>query len=375
MQSLINDKFLKYLNGNLKIIQLLKGKIKTIHVGYEFSNAYSNRGCRFYIKGHLKKNQKLTIEEQVLINRYCFDDPFTDLGEIPYVTFIYRSNKAYNDNFDVIKDFIKHYQFAEGVFDGYVKNFLLKKDRIKIKSLSDTPFFHYALKFFNSRINETQKYWEVMHRHFEFDVDYHEKLVKKAEQYNKIKNSISEKEIYETTHSNLEELRIFLINNDIPFSLPLGGRTIDVINIDIIQLKEKLKTYTPYSYSNFKCAEIIKLLTRKENEIKKSQEHLNNLITDSGLKIGSLILVGNYIGLIKDLDLGYNNQLKIKYKKLKIDLQESSTPIAYTGIKNISHFINNDETTKTELLKNKSKSLQVGLFKVRGLKNKKFIDK
>lgn len=385
MNSLINNEFFSYLNRHLTGIRLLSNKIKKISISYELSEAFSNHSCRFIIFEDIDNLSSLSDEEIQTANNFLHNS-FYSTGS-GFVSFIYKRQRDYNIDFKVIREFILHYQFAENLFEGFIKDFLPEDCRIDILSLWEEPLFNYSIDFLNQleyeNINSRKDYEKKMHRSFEFDIQYHKRMTDLAQNYNKIENSISDSEISKYTDSKIEDIRRLIIKESIPFNIESYSNTIDNIFIDILKLKKTLANFIPSSFEKIDSKGILDLIDKKENDSKKLEALLKNLISESNLQLGIFILVElnswgdkcNDIGLVKKFKINHNNELEVIYNNLKTNLKESKVPLKSTNLENISYFVYETEIAEDKLVALNKKDLQVGLFKRIGIRNIKYKNK
>lgn len=386
MNNLINDEFLTYLNRYLNSIIICKDKINSISIRYELSQAFSNHSCRFIIDVEFGNFESLSAKEKQIASKLLYRFSYSNESGYGFVSFIYKPQRNNYVDFETIKDFILHYQFAENLFNGFLRDSLSDKCKIEIVSLWDEPLFNYAINFLNSTLYDKSgidQYKTKVHRSFDFDVHYHNILDNESKKYGKIEKSISDKEIFEKTDSNPEDIRRLVVNRNIPFNINSYSIIIDKIYIDISKLSETLRNYTPSNFEEINSNQILILIAQIEKKDQEVKLQLENSIINSGLQYGDVVLVEkDYIekkcqdiGLVKEFELDYYHQLNVIYNKLKINLKESKLPNKSTKIVNISYIIKGILLEKSQFTALKNKSLQVKEIKKMGTRNKLFKNK
>jgi hypothetical protein len=380
----INHEFSDYLNRYCKGIILLKNRIQEISVGYELSEAFSNHTCRFLIDVKLIDFASFTKEEQEVANRYLYNN-YNGTGS-QFVSFSYKPRGNYNINIEEIRSFIMHYQFAESLFKGFIADFLDKDCPLKIEPLDKEPLFVYAEDYLSKikyqeddRNSFEKKYLALIKREFDADRFYHDRLNEAAKKFPELEREdfISDKEICNAQGGSTIDLRSYILEENIPFNAPKYGRVIDEIYIDLVALKSKLESYIAKPYTDIRPKAIIQLIDQKQSEKNAKRKIFNSLKTSSGVEIGDYILVEKdwlgsdkqEIGLIKDIEMGYNGSLSLKYNVLKKDLSESRSALNATELNCISYILKNSifETNKANLPFDKTK-----FFASNGYKNPAF---
>jgi hypothetical protein len=331
----INQEFTDYLNRYCTGIVLLKDAIKEISVSFYFSEAYSNHSCRFSIDVDFFDYEHLPKESKIIVNKYFYNAGNSTGSR--FVSFIYKSQSAYDIDFNEIKSFINHYSFAQNLFDGFIRNVIPNKCSLEIATLESEPFFNY-ISHFLYHIGDvkpiksfSKRYFEINKRNFKFDCYYHKVLKEASTQTLNTENTVTDKELYETDGGDIADLRKFIVEEKIPFSIRSYSDIIEEIRIDASILKEKMKNYVPKnSYINIRPKSILNLIEKKEKNQNENEEKLKTRLKKAGLTVGDYICVKNhynkekqYIGIIKNISIGYNNDLRIEYNVLKTDLLES----------------------------------------------------
>ncbi|WP_185291132.1 hypothetical protein [Chryseobacterium lactis] len=302
-----------------------------------------------------------------------------------FVSFIYKSQREYHTDIEEIKSFIYHYEISQNLFKGFIKNILPETCSLEVISLETEPFFNYfdsfLMKSKYSKENNEYSFWKdylnVTKREFDFDCYYHERLIQAStKELTSIDRVISDKELFNENACNIVDIRKFIVENKVPFSIGYSTNVIDDIIIDSSILKEKMKMYTPNSYSSINPTTIINLIENKEQKLLLRKQLLQAKCSALGIQIGDYVYFEDeyqnekfFAGVIKEIDLSYNNELEIKSNILKKDLSESKLPLKTTREKNIVYFL------KTEIFKEEkgkvllTKESLVRLFQTKGVKN------
>ncbi|MBC7845206.1 MAG: hypothetical protein H7Y10_01785 [Flavobacterium sp.] len=356
--------FFEYLNRHLTGFILLGQKLKSIIVKYELAEAYSNHSCRFIIDIEFLNFENLSIDEKKLAHKFFHNSQNSTGGG--FISFIYKSQREYHIDIVKIQSFVQHYEFAKQTLNGVIKNVIPENCELEIKDLKMEPLFTYMDRFFGRRDYSlsdgefTKKYEDKFKTSFDFDIIYHNRILNQALKYSDLifENSISDKELEQNHFRSIEEIRRFVLDNDIPFIINKYRDTIEEIYIDEGSLKEKLTKNILPVYNQLQKNVIIKVIEKKEQERKVRLNFLNKLVNDSNLSIGDFILITeNYygdkcqeIGIIKEFEINYNNCLEIKYNQLKINLEESKIGLKTIALKKIKNFIPAIEMKRLRLL-------------------------
>jgi DNA-binding Xre family transcriptional regulator len=370
----------------------LKDKIKKISVYHYLSNAFANHSCRFCIDVELSDYENLDSEEKVIANQYFYNS-HSETGN-QFVSFIYKSQRDYHIDSDIVKSFIYHYEFAQNLFENFIKKILPQTCILEIEPLDSELFFVYMISFLNGmRYSEIdtkeiipfeRKYRELYKRDFELDCYYHKILVETATPTLDKDRTISEKELCDTGNKSITNLRKFIIEEKIPFLIDSHHcGTIDEILIDIATLKDKLKKYTPKSsYFDIQPERILKLLNKKESEEILAKEKLDRICKAFEIQIGDYIYVkhsfwggDNQYGIIKEVSLYCNDDLEIQYRILKNDMTESRVPLkTMFGVTDSDFYVLKKEMVEKEKKNGSLKTKQqlIALFNKNGVKNSLF---
>ncbi|GEM_PF-1589487 len=384
----IDPEFISYLNRHFTGIVQLKDKIEKISIFFELAEAFSNQACRFYIDIELFDYENLSIEDKRNANKF-FHNVLNETGS-KFVSFIYKSQRDYHIDIDIVKSFIYHYQFAVNLFEGFIKNILPANCALEIASLETEPFFNYIAYFLRhtkyskeeERYSFEREYQEVTKRKFDFDCYYHKRLVNAAvkELTNK-ENVVTDEELYNAGGGDIAAIREFVVENKVPFSIRYYTDVIDNIHVDASVLKEKISNYIPDFYLNIKPAIILSLIKDKEEVIVQKNRMIEGKCEALAIRLGDYIYVENRyytndndaIGVIKSIDLSYNNELEVRYNTLKKDLQESRLPLKSAREKEIAYTLQSEvfrEEKNKGLLRAKEQLIR--LFKNKGMKNPLF---
>lgn len=375
-----NHEFPHYLNRYLLGIMCLRDKLEKVSLFFELTETFSNHACRLYIDVALFDYKTLSDEEKKQANDF-FYNYLNETGS-KFVSYIYKPQRGYYIDIKEVELFISHYQFAKSLFEGAIKNILPDQCGLEVEELSSDSFFNYISYFLSHRRyqkddeNFEKQYFQLTKREFEFDCIYHQALTKAAnkEMVTSRELIVTDKELYEAGAGEISHLREFVIEKKVPFYLGYNKDVIMEIQINMSTLKDRVKDYVPEnSYSVINAAIILKLIHGKEQaEINK-----NNLIQEmrqkSGVEADDYILIGKAgeedIGLVKEISLSYNGNLKINYNSLRKDLSEGVAGKS-TDYTNVSYVIKS-EIFAQELNKGiiKVKSQAIRLFKDRGIKN------
>ncbi|MDR0338212.1 MAG: hypothetical protein LBI18_14110, partial [Planctomycetaceae bacterium] len=317
----------------------LKDKIEKIFVSYYLSDAYSNYACRFYIKVDFFDYQNLDLEEKRIVQQYLYNSS-NETGS-QFVSFIYQSNHDLDIDFKIVEDFIYHYEFARNLFDGFIRTILPQTCLLEIDDLESVPFFVYMIPFLRglkySEMEDltktksfSKKYFQINQRAFEFDCHFHQILKEAATPILNDTKTISDEELYRAGCGAMTDLRRFVVEAKIPFSISSHSSTINSIQIDTSVLKTKIKNDLPENLAeNIRPDMILNLLEKKDEELVAAKEKLDRKCMAAGIKTGDYIYVnkgGQRVGVIKKIELCYNDDLKIQYNVLKNDLTESHLP-------------------------------------------------
>lgn len=381
----IDPEFISYLNRHFTGIIQMKDKIKKISVSYELAEAFSNRACRFYIDIDLFDYGTLSDEDKRSVNDYFYNSQ-NETGN-KFVSFIYKSQKDYHMDAEVIKLFIYHYQFAQNIFDGFIKNVIPATCEIEIASLETEPFFNYILDFLRkSKYSEQNKnsfkkeYLKVTKREFDFDCYYHSHLIDATvkELLNR-EDIVTDEELYNAGGGDISAIRSFIVENKVPFSIGYYTDVIDNIQIDASVLKEKIIEYIPDKYPNIRSTAILNLIKNKEEAIFQKDRIIKEKCDRLAVRLGDYVYIENQhhrssdidiIGIIKSIHLDYSEELEIKYNTLKKDLSESGLSLKSANSKEIAYTLQSeifqDEKNKGLL---RTKDHLIRLFKNKGSKN------
>ncbi|MGC3978270.1 MAG: hypothetical protein QM751_08650 [Paludibacteraceae bacterium] len=376
----INDDFLEYLNRYLTGITLLKDEIAKIRLSYYLSEAYSNYACRIMIEVDLLDDENLTKEKKVLVNQYLYNS-YSDTGS-QFVSFIYKAQRSHDIDAQVIKAFISCYEFAQSLLNNFVKNIVPEECAIEIKSLESEPFFNYIVAFLTHYDYDEKtrsfscRYFELNHRDFEFDCYYHDTLVKNANPEPIAEETVTDRELFNASCGDIEDIRRMVVNNKIPYTFQTYSNVIDEISIHMPELKRKMEHYIPEnSFEKIYPKAIFRLIEKKEKEKSEKQKLLMRKSAEMGIEPGDYILVEDswnnykeYIGLVKEIRLR-GVSLEIEYAILKNDLSESRLPRKRTEPQNVKRIlksgIQNTDNLETKLqLEN--------MLNKQGVKNKLF---
>lgn len=381
----INPEFISYLNRHCTGIMQLKDKIEKISVYYELAEAFSNRACRFYIDIDLFDYETLSDEDKRSANNYFYNSQ-NETGS-KFVSFIYKSQRDYHMDAEVIKLFIYHYQFAQNIFDGFIKNVIPATCEIEIASLETEPFFNYISDFLRkskySQQNENsfkKEYLKVTKREFDFDCYYHSHLIDATvKELPNRENIVTDEDLYNAGGGDISAIRRFVIENKVPFSIGYYTDVIDNIQIDASVLKEKIMEYIPDEYSNIRSTVILNLIKNKEEAIFQKDRIIKEKSDMIAVRLGDYVYIENQyhrssdsdiIGIIKSIHLDYSEELEIKYNTLKKDLSESGLPLKSASSKEIAYTLQSeifqDEKNKGSL---RTKDHLIRLFKSKGSKN------
>lgn len=236
----VNAEFSHYLNRYCTGIVLLKEEIKKIAVSFYLSNAYSNHACRFSIDIDLFDFKKLSKENKDKANQYFYNSN-SETGS-QFVSFIYKSQRDHDIDIKMIKAFIANYSFAKNLFEGFIKNIINERCVLEIESLEKEPFFNYIGEYIShGNYNEketsfSKKYFELKHRDFDFDCHYHKILVENATREPVDYETITDKELFNASGGNIDDIRRFVIDEKIPYTFNNYLKVIDKINIHVPKL-------------------------------------------------------------------------------------------------------------------------------------------
>ncbi|MDN3709668.1 hypothetical protein QW060_22175 [Myroides ceti] len=151
-------------------------------------------------------------------------------------------------------------------------------------------------------------------------------------------NVVTDEELHNAGGGNVSDIRRFVLENDIPFSVGYYTDVIDNIQIDISTLKEKTTNHIADSYSTLKPAAILNLIKSKENTVIKKRLIIREKCEALAIQLGDYIYVENsypnadsdILGIIKSMDLNYSNELEIHISPLNKDLSESRLSLKST---------------------------------------------
>ena len=380
----VNHEFIAYINRYFKGILLLRNKIERIFVFYELAEAFSNHACRFHIEIDFFDFASLTEDEKKAANAYFY----SLLNETGYkfVSFSYKPQRSYEIDLDQIKSFIFHYQFVQKLFEGFIKDFLPEKCILKIEPLEGEPFFNYIRHFIShSKYSNEEKfsfekeYFRITKRRFDFDCFYHSTLLNAAAK-NRLhdeRHTVTDIELCTSGGGDVGDIRKFVVENNIPFSIGYYTDVIDDIRIDAISLKEKIKEFVPERFVNIRPAAILGLLKKEEDEHLAKAATTKRKIEELGISEGDYIYVekdfygdSQDIGIVKEINLYYDDELEIKYNVLKKDLSESKLRLKSTRAANISYILKAEafqQVISNKIIKQKTQLER--FFKDKGIKN------
>ncbi|WP_352421835.1 hypothetical protein [Proteiniphilum sp.] len=330
----VNAEFSHYLNRYCTGIVLLKEEIKKIAVSFYLSNAYSNHACRFSIDIDLFDFKKLSKENKDKANQYFYNSN-SETGS-QFVSFIYKSQRDHDIDIKMIKAFIANYSFAKNLFEGFIKNIINERCVLEIESLEKEPFFNYIGEYIShGNYNEketsfSKKYFELNHRDFDFDCHYHKILVENATREPVDYETITDKELFNASGGNIDDIRRFVIDEKIPYTFNNYLKVIDKINIHVPKLKEKIQNYIPkYSFEEIYPQSILQKIYEKEREKLDKQILIKQKSEKVGVELDDIIFVDDewcknkqYIGVVQEINL-LGASLEIKYILLNNDLSKS----------------------------------------------------
>ncbi|MEI3789284.1 MULTISPECIES: hypothetical protein [unclassified Chryseobacterium] len=379
----INSDFAEYINRYCEGIIHFKDQLKKVSLFFELSEAFSNHACRLHIDVEFFDFEALTDKDKRSAHKFFYN--YGNATGHKFVSFIYKSQREYHTDIEEIKSFIYHYEMSQNLFKGFIKNILPENCGLEVAPLEKEPFFNYfdsfLMKSKYSKENNEYSFWKdylnITKREFEFDCYYHESLIQAStKELTNIDNTISDKELFDENACNIVDIRRFIVENKVPFSIGYSTSVIDNIKIDTSILKEKMKMYTPNSYSSINPTTIINLIENKEQKLLLRKQLLQTKCNALGIQIGDYVYFEDeyqnekfFTGIIKEIDLSYNNELEIKSNMLKKDLSESKLPLKTTREKNIVYFL------KTEIFEEEkgkislTKESLIRLFQTKGVKN------
>lgn len=349
----VDHNFLEYLNRYCTGIIFLRTKLKSISMKYELAEAFSNHSCRFILDVDFLDFENLSNDEKILANKH-FHNSQNSTGN-GFVSFIYKSQRSYGVDIEKVQSFVLHYEFAKHILKGTIKNIIPQNCLLEIKNLSEEPLFIYMDRFFSGkeyslhdRLFE-KKYAEEFKTSFDFDIFYHLRILTQASRFLglTIENAISDKDLQQNYSRSIEELRQFVLENNIPFTIQKHTNTIDKIYIDASALKDKLNKIGLPKYSQLQKNIIIKEIDNKQHEKEVRNIFLAKLIKESKLSIGDLILINENdwekkcfeIGIVKGFEANYTANLVVKYNQLKNNLEESKISLKTIDLKKIADYI------------------------------------
>jgi hypothetical protein len=384
----INPEFTHYINRYCNGIILFNDALKRVSMSYGLSDAFSNHACRFYLKVEFIDFDSLSSEDKMKA-RHCFYNSSNTSGS-EFVSFVYKHQHGFETDINEIKAFIFHYQFAQELFEGFVKKILPETCILKIKPLDETPFFNYIRDFiWHKENNKDEKfslrktYEEIMKSDFDLDCAYHNTLIENSEKSNSYERDdiVTDKELVEAGAAGiggLSDIRRFVIEYKVKFYVKYHPLVIREIEINRIDLEQKLTGYNPEnSYRDIKPAIISKLLqqkakqhTAKELLKKEKQEQI-------GIEEGDYVYVHKIewgkeikeVGVIKKIELNYKDDIWINYNKLNNDLSESKLALKQASTSEIFSVINANIFREASL---KSKLQAMKFFIDKGNRNKFF---
>lgn len=375
-----NSEFSQYLNRYCTGIVLLKEKIKKITVSFYLSEAYSNHSCRFFIDIDLFNLEKLSKEDKDKVNQYFYNSN-NETGS-QFVSFIYKSQRDHNIDIKMLEAFIANYSFAKNIFEGFIKNIISERCVLEIKSLDKEPFFNYIKEYIrHGNYNEketsfSKRYFELNHRDFYFDCYYHKFLVENATQEPIDCETITDKELFDASGGNIDDIRRFVVEKKIPYTFCDYLNVINEISIHIPKLKEKIQNYIlEDSFENIYPKAILHIIKTKERIKSDKQILLKQKSKIMGVELNDIIFVEDewnndkqYIGITKEISL-FGASLKIKYVLLKNNLSESQLRLKCTEEKNVKYILKNEVLQKQNI---KTKLQLTNIFKREGFKNPLF---
>lgn len=375
--------FTKYINRYCEGIIHFKDQLKKVSLFFELSEAFSNHSCRLHIDVEFFDFDAMSEIDKRNAHKFFYN--YGNATGHKFVSFIYKSQHTHHIDIEEIKSFIYHYEMSQNLLKGFIKNILPENCSLEITPLETEPFFNYfdsfLMKSKYSKENNEYSFWKdylnVTKREFEFDCYYHESLIQAStKELTNIDNIISDKELFDENACNILDIRRFIVENKVPFSIGYSTSVIDNIKIDTFILKEKMKMYTPDSYSSINPATIINLIENKEQKILLRKQLLQAKCNALGIQIGDYVYFEDeyqnekfFTGVIKEIDLSYNNELEIKSNILKKDLSESKLPLKTTREKKIVYFLKTEilEEEKSKILLTKESLIR--LFQTKGVKN------
>lgn len=378
----MNQEFMNYLNRYLTGIILFKDQLEKISISYYLADTYSNHACRFYIDIKFFDNIKFSKNDKEEIDKYFFNS--NNSSGSGFVSFIYKPQQCYDIDSNVIKSFIMYYQFAENIFVNTIQNILPPECELEILSLEKSPFFNYIISYIESekyeqkRYSFSKRYTDITKRNFEFDCNYHEKL--KREAVEKIENyTVSDVEINKEGGGNVNDLRWYILEKNIPFQIILCSNIINEIFIDEKILEEKIKFYnTKDSYKNINSSAILSLIKRKREEREKNEQLLLQKKSELNIAVGDYIFIENNniannkqnIGIVKNISLSYNNDLVIQYNIMNKNFTESKLPVKEIESLDVSFILKKEILTEKIQNNIKLREQLIRLFKEKGINNK-----
>jgi hypothetical protein len=383
----INEEFSTYLNRYLTGIAKLKDNIKSIYISYELTEAFSRHACRFYINIDFIDYQTLTLDEKLLANKY-FHNMWNETGD-KFVSFAYKHQRSYHIDIEEIKSFIYHYQFAQEIFDGFVKEIIPINCILKIESLNQQAFFNYIMSYLKysrwdveEEFSFEKDYKRIMKREFDFDCMYHNILLDAAQKESfERKDTVTDSELSEANGGSITAIRKFLIDNHVLFYTRDTDEIKD-IHINIVSLKEKIKGYdSRQSHDPIYPLAILKLINKKEQDLADQKAAIEEKSAQTNINLGDLVYVEQSyygeekqeIGVVKSLHLNYDKKLVITYNILKKDLTESRLSFKETKEDGIPFVLKsgvfNREVNERTL---KTTSQMLNLIKSNGISNPLF---
>lgn len=347
------------------------------------SEAFSNYACRLYIDVDFYDFEAMPNSDKRNVHKFFYN--YSNSTGQKFISFIYKSQRASDIDIEEIKSFIYHYEFSQNIFNGFIKNILSENCSLEVISLETEPFFNYFDRFLmeskyskeNDEYSFRKAYMNLTKSEFEFDCYYHDRLIQAStKELESKQNAISDKELSNENCCNNADIRRFIVENKVPFSIGYSTTVIDNIIIDTLVLKEKMKSYIPNYFSSINPKKIINLIENREQKLLQNKRLLHTKCTVLGIQRGNYVYIGDkyenekfFIGIIKEINLSYNNELEIKYNILKKDSSESKIPLKTASEKDILYFL------KAEIFKEEKSKILITkesltkLFQTKGVKN------
>lgn len=213
------------------------------------------------------------------------------------------------------------------------------------------------------------------HRDFDFDCYYHKFLVENATQEPIDCETITDKELFDASGGNIDDLRKFVVDEKIPYTFRNYLNVINEISIHIPRLKEKMQNYiSEDSFKKIYPKAILYIINKKEREKSDKQILLKQKSEEIGIELNDIIFVEDewhtkqHIGIIKEISL-FGLSLDIKYAILKNDLSESRLPLKLVKEKDVKYILKKGVLQKQNI---KTKLQLSSIFKREGFKNPLF---